>query len=234
MLLRQQVRSVFRDRFSGLLVVLPLVLTAIPVLVLPILREVLAERIGFDLHPHFPAIKAVMVMVIPFLLGLCFAFLLIDERDRGIFETIQITPSGLERYLAARLLLPLGLSFVYSLLLLPVFLSGDRSGNQLFWSATIAALECPLWALMILAFSRNKVGAMAVGKGMTLLAMVPVVSLYVPPPSGLLFAGFPTYWLFRAFIDPEFSEGAWPLPGVALHLWLIFRFWRRSIRRAEP
>ena len=229
MLIGQQIRAVFRDRLLTLLSVLPLFLTAIPILVLPPLGNVLFVRTGFDPRSLFPTVNAVLVMVTPFLLGLCFAFLLIDERDRGIFETIEVTPSGLERYLAARILVPLVISFGYGVFLLPVFLSGEWHARQLVWTAVISALECPLWACMILAFSRNKVSAMAVGKGMTLLAMLPVASLYVPPPFGLVFAGLPTYWLFHIFVDPTYSEGLRPLPGVALHLALIILLWRRIV-----
>jgi fluoroquinolone transport system permease protein len=65
--------------------------------------------------------------------------------------------------------------------------------------ALLAALEGPIFALLLASLAANKVQGLAVMKGLSLILVAPLVAYFVAEPSQWLFGLAPTFWPIKAF-----------------------------------
>ena len=84
----------------------PLIIILILVLVFPLLSDFILMKTGFVLNEYFSIISITIISVIPMLLGMVYAFILLDENDSHILQVISVTPAGRKYFLLIRMLVP--------------------------------------------------------------------------------------------------------------------------------
>ncbi len=230
-------KSVRRDSMLRWLVALPVALGLAARWGVPPLTSWLAGRYAFDLTPYYPLVMSLMVLAVPAFMGCVVGFLLLDQRDDHTLTALQVTPLTLNGYLIYRTTVPMLLSVVMTMLLIP--LAGLV--NLDFLPALLAALEAtpiaPLYAVFMAAYAANKVQGFALVKGAGVLTWAAIFSYFVSSDWQWAFGIVPLYWPAKVLWMLEAGEtGTWFVLVVgllyqALLLVLLLRRYNRVVCR---
>jgi len=102
--------------------------------------------------------------------------------------------------------------------------------------ALVAALEAPIFALLLASLANNKVQGFAVMKGLGIFMLAPFAAWFIAEPWQWLLGVFPTYWPVKAFWT-MLDGGPWLLYtaiGLLYHLIVLAalaRWFNRKITR---
>lgn len=188
-------------RSALLMVVLagPLLLAVALRLGYPPLAAYLGARFGVDLTPYEPVLLAsLLVLHVPLITGMVGALLVLDDVDDRTLLVLRVSPVGVRRYLAYRVVAVAVAALLLLVVAVPV--SGLARGLPLP-ALVLAAVQAPLITLVTAAVARNKVEGLAWLKILGLL------------PTGIA----PAMWWSSDVIQ-------WPL-RVLPHYWTVDVLW---------
>ncbi|WP_372631908.1 hypothetical protein [Cohnella sp.] len=236
-LLSGDMRNLAKDPMLLLILVGPLLLVLFVRLGLPPVSEWLASESGFDLLEHSAFISVLMQALIAQLIGVAAGLLMLDERDERIVDYYAVTPLRKSGYVVYRLVLPVLVCSVMSLLFVSFSgISGPPGGRTL--PLLLFVIEAPLFALFLVAFAANKVEGLALSKLIALTLLGPASACYVAEPWQWVAGFLPTYW--PAKLSFELAAGAgWQRQallfgaGLAVRSLLLYGLLRRFFNRIE-
>jgi fluoroquinolone transport system permease protein len=224
-------KNIKRDSMLSWLILMPVVLALIIRLVVPRLTVWLFETWSFDLTPFYPVImSAVFILAAPVMFGFIVGFLLLDERDDGTLIALQVTPLTLNRYLVYRIGLPIVVTTIMIPLLFPMTGLMTMPAGSLAAIAVVAALEAPIFALVMASYAENKVAGFALMKGLNLLIGLPILAYFFRETIWeYLLATIPTYWPMKVFWVAGEGGNFWGYFAIGLvyHLVLLMLFLKR-------
>lgn len=190
--------------------------------------------IYIDLKTYYPLISGFILVFIPMLLGMLAGFLLLDERDDNIFMTLIVTPLAKYGYIAYRILVPTVISFIYTLLILPLVGLVRVDFITIIPIAFLAALEAPLTALYLVVFAGNKVEGLALSKALGIFMIAPLVGYFIDSKVKLLAGIIPFYWPVMALVIGDYTKlDYWMhiILGLLIHLVFLTILLKRFNKR---
>lgn len=235
-LLAADLRNIARDSMLRFLLLYPFIIGLVMRWLVPAVTQGVADQL--DLVQYYPLIGGFFALLImPALTGTVVGFMLLDERDSGTLRALQVTPLSMGNYLLYRagfqVLLCVAGSYIImafmGVLAIPLL--------ELLPLSLLAALEAPLFAMLLASLAANKVQGVAVMKGLSLLMVLPFVSWFVAEPWQWLFGIVPTFWPLKAsWLLLAGKPYAWAVAAGLLlllaYLAPVLRFYRRRIFRA--
>ncbi|MBC8402475.1 MAG: ABC transporter permease [Candidatus Marinimicrobia bacterium] len=213
-------RSVLRDSLLQWMLVIPFLPALIVRWGIPTLNEWLKLEHGFDLTPYYTLIISFFLLFIPMLVGVVIGFLLLDERDDRTLTALRVTPLKPADYLFYRITAPWVISVFITLICFPIAGLVRVDFIPLLLCALMASLEAPLFALLLVAFARNKVVGLAMYKGFGIFFLAPLAVFFVDSNWDIVAGIFPTYWPVLAFYQNLSANPRWLislLTGFAVH-----------------
>jgi fluoroquinolone transport system permease protein len=213
--------SVSRDTLLRGMVIVPVMLAIAARWIFPPAIKQASSLLPFDVQPIYPQfVGFVLLLLAPAICGMVVGFTLLDQRDDHTLTALQVTPLPLGVYLTYRLATPMLLSFVMTLVALP--LSGQVNLNilELLFVSLAAAPLAPIVALFLGAYAANKVQGFALQKALSVFFIAPYIGILLPMPWKLFIGLVPTYW------PPAFlwglQEGT-PYAWVLLPIGLLYQ-----------
>ncbi|MFS0868821.1 hypothetical protein AB3N00_02635 [Paenibacillus xylanilyticus] len=203
----------------------------------PMAAQWLQTSYSFDLNEFRDFTAVLLVVTIPMLLGMMTGLLMLDERDENLISYFAVTPLMKRGYLSYRLTLPSILSAVLTVMfILCSGLAEFRVGILLM--LLLLAIEAPWFALLVAAFSANKVEGLALYKiGALLFIAGPIVIFFVPDPWQWVGIWIPTYWPAMVFITgisgASFAALTYFSVGFIFHIAILMMMIRVFVKRAD-
>lgn len=189
-------RVLWRDPLLIWMTAVPIAMALLIRVVVRVAEEMLAGS-AFDLEPYHPVIMGGYLMSAPGMIGFVIGFLLLDERDAGTLKALRVTPLRMRDYLAYRVLGPLVVGTVATVVGYP--LAGlSPVGTALVAIAVVASLAAPLLALVLATAAPNKVAGFAAVKVLNGVNLLPIAAFFIPEPGQYVAGVLPTYWPMRA------------------------------------
>ena len=192
-------------------------------LVLVLLATVAARVLG-QFEPALGIARFHPVIAIAVLISIVVAFamicglLLVDETDSGVREALAVVPARPGLLLLCRTALALVCTVVLSLA--GIAIMGLVALPLAAWLAVVAVLApaVPVAGLVIPAVAGNKVEALALFKGASLILLAPLATFFLPDAGyRLAFLVSPTGWAveaYRAFLEGSPTGYLWSAGGV--------------------
>jgi hypothetical protein len=154
----------------------------------------------------FPFMMAVSLVAGPSGFGFLFGLLMVEEGDTGVRDALAVTPIAPRVFLLVRTLVATAWTAVWPLA--SVYLMNWTWGavdlSLTDWLAVVMplALMTPAFALLIPALAHDKVGALAVFKGLSFVTLFPLVLFFIPVHAGyrLFLLASPTGWMIEAYL----------------------------------
>jgi fluoroquinolone transport system permease protein len=193
------VHSVRRDSLLRWMIFFPLLMVLIFRFLVPMAADMLLERLNFDLRPYYQLITSFLYLIMPMVVGMVIGFLLLDQRDDRTLTALQVTPLSLNGYLAYRISLPMLISFVTTLLMVPLAGLGDVNVSAHLAATLCSSPMAPIFALFNASLAQNKVQGFAVIKASSIISVPPLLAYFVTSGWQWLFGLVPTFWTVKVF-----------------------------------
>lgn len=224
-------KNIRREYMLIYIMFVPLIMIAFLRFALPPLTNWTLDSFGFSLADYYPLILSFFVIIeMPFIFGVLYGLLLLDEKDENIFNVLRVTPVSLDYYLRYRFSVVVVSSVLFVSLGLPLtgFLSA-MSVSAILGVAFAGGLGGVLLTLIMIGFANNKLEGLALMKAFGIMTLAPMGGYFINSHWHLILGIFPFYWPAKAFW--LFSQGlnGWMyiLIGCGYVLLLIFLLYRR-------
>lgn len=236
--------NIARDALLALIIVAPILVALIFRAFVPdtaqlqhALAAYLAPATAERLAVAAPLLFMSLLMALaPGLVGAVYGLLLVDERDDRTLMVLRVMPAPFSRYLLARLALPSALAALMSVIAYPLAGLAPLPIGVVIALAIVGATSVPVVTLAMVAFSPNKVAALAVMRVANTVLALPILAYFATPPLLYLAWPVPSYWQMNALwlaADGAPFAGALALSTTinAALCWLFYRFF--FLQRAE-
>lgn len=208
-------KKLLREPLMLLFMVVPFLAIAAVKALLIFGTPLLVRYTGFDLTPYLGYIEGFMVLLSPGMLGAVTAFMMIDERDGGIYTLMSVTPIGFSGYIANRLVMPFVLSMAYTLISHLILNLVAVSAVSLFAVMLLSGLQAISTALVLFSIADDKVKGLTLAKMLDSLMITSAADLLGIPWVSVLSGVLPFYWTTKFMIAPQ-SAGILLL-GIAVN-----------------
>lgn len=197
---------------------------------IPFLEAALTERfhIAAVISPYYRLVDIIFMMLSPAMLCFVSAMVSLEEADEKTAAYLFITPLGKSGYLCARLGIPAVMAFLVTLILFPVFKLTAFARTAILLFAATGILQGLIIALLVLAFSSNKLEGMAVAKLSTLTVFGAVIPFFIRDDVQYAAFALPSFWIGKAACENRLFC---LFPAFALSaLWIYFLL-KRYLRK---
>ncbi|MFA9458894.1 ABC transporter permease [Halalkalibacter sp. AB-rgal2] len=190
--LKGDIRSTIRDPLMLLVFTIPFLMYMLVTFGLPYIDQQIVQFSHFQLMDHRVFIIAMIMTMVPMMVGMLTGYLLLDEKDDGILQYMEITPLKKAGYIWYRISLPAFLSFMITMVMGCVLLFRE----SVHWSTFVAAVVVvsllgPVITMYLASFAQNKVEGIAYTKLINLVMIAPLVPY--------LFDG---WWTWISYVIP--------------------------------
>ena len=191
----------------------------------------------------FPFMVAISLLGGPGGFGFLFGLLMVDEGDTGVRQALAVSPVQPTLFMLTRTTIATAWMTVWPLASI-YLMNWTWRGIDLPLSQWVAivlplALLTPALSLVIPALAQDKVGALAVFKGVSFITLIPLALYFVPGDAWyrLVFLVSPTAWVieaYQAFLGQIVASGYRWARGAAyamVLLGLVVHLFRRNVYR---
>lgn len=222
-------RTLMRDPILMMFMIVPLLVLVVAKLFLIFAEPILYEMTGFVLSQYYGYLLAVVLTFSPYILGTVTAFLMIDERDESIYELMSVMPIGYVGYITNRLLIPFGLSIIYTVLSYTILNIFRLSFMQVTMIALLSGVQGVVVALIMFSLADNKVQGLTYSKALNIFVFASVADLLSLKWVSIISAFIPFYWTSQIVINPA----SFIVIGKALVVHIVWLYLGARLVRAR-
>lgn len=157
------------------------------------------------LVPYFLIFDLFLVVLTPMMFSFASSMVILGEIDDGITKYMSVTPLGRGGYLISRLILPLTLSFVVSIIVMNVFSLDIISFEMIIFLSFLSSVLGFITTMMVVSLSANKVEGMAITK-MSGISMIGIIlPFFVLTRIQYLAIILPSFWMAKFALEGKIT-----------------------------
>lgn len=165
-----------------------------------------------------------LALVTPYMFCFASAMMMLTEYDENMAGYLAVTPVGKRGYLISRLALPAVISFIVSVVLMHWFTLTEWSWGMALITCLLTSLTSVAVALLLFAFSHNRVEGMAMAKLSGLLMLGLPVPFFLLSDTQYLFSPLPSFWIAKLCLGQNL---VFLIPALLSSLIWILLLYRR-------
>ena len=223
-------RQIREDSMLFIICAVPLLVALVFRFGVPMLENLLCEVFGEAsvLSDYYLLFDLFLAVITPYMFVFVSAMVMLTEMDDHIAIYLAVTPIRKKGYIISRLGFPAAISMVVTAVLMSTCaLSQWSIINIMLVSMSASLISIPI-AMLIVAFSHNRVEGMALAKMAGLVLLGLPAPFFLPMRYQYFLGWLPSFWTAKAFVDMK----VWPLiPLVAVSLLWIWALYRRFQRK---
>lgn len=192
-----------RDMMLFVVCLAPILIGLLFRFAIPLLEAALTDwfHISTVISPYYALIDIFFAMLSPTMFCFVSAMVSLEETDEKTAAYLFITPLGRKGYLIARFCIPSALSFLVTVILLPVFKLTSLSPVDIVLLAAGGTLQGIIISLLILTFSSNKLEGMAVTKLSALMIFGAAIPFFITHNVQYVISLLPSFWIGKAIFE---------------------------------
>lgn len=157
------------------------------------------------LVPYFLIFDLFLVVLTPMMFSFASSMVILGEIDDGITKYMSVTPLGRGGYLISRLILPLTLSIVVSIIVMNVFSLDIISFEMIILLSFLSSVLGFITTMMVVSLSTNKVEGMAITK-MSGISMIGIIlPFFVLTRIQYLAIMLPSFWMAKFALEGKIT-----------------------------
>lgn len=229
------VKNIRRDPLLLYIILVPWLFAVLIRLLIPIVGNWFHLTYSQPVEQYYPLVLSFFIILeVPFLFGLIFGLMFLDEKDDHVLTVLRVTPVSLLNYIYYRFFIIIALSVVYVMLILPA--TGIMEMKYWLDALPVAVLGGCFAVnvlLLLINFANNKVEGLAILKGFGIFMIAPLAAYFINSSLEILFGVFPTYWPAKAFwlVSTGQSAFLYILGGLLVNTTIFLVLYRRFKRR---
>ncbi len=193
-ILTTDLKLIFRDKMLLSLAILTPVIIFVVIYFLPQILNLYPPVVPY----HIPVIALLLVQM-GSMFAFIYSFIMLDEKDSGLYPVYNVTKTGLIRFLSIRFISTLFFGIIINLLI--ISLSTEYSLLLSCIYGFSFSLTIPLMSMLVISLASNKIEGLTVFKILNLVIILPFIDLLLEVPFSSILKIIPFYWLYASFID---------------------------------
>lgn len=219
-----------KDGMLVMILIAPILVGIIFKLGIPYLEMQLINYYGKDaiLGDYFILFDLLLASLTPYFICFAASMTMLDEYDSNLINHLCITPLGKKGYLVSRVVLPLLIGYVFSIMI--VFLFSITTWT-IFMILTICFLTSLLSftvTLIVFSYSNNKIEGLALSKLSGIVLIGIVIPFMITTEVQYYFSPLPSFWIAKFRLDSNFEYFIITLFSITI--WIIILY-KRFIKK---
>lgn len=223
---RTDFKNIFREKILLVIfLVAPLAYLAVTLYAFPWLATI---------YPQMEQYYPILFFLIAIQLGSAFGFvtanIILDEKDQEVLQAIKVMPLTATTFLGFRFVLPMVISFIFTLLLIYLPSLITLSPLQSVQGSLLFSLVAPQVAMTMTILGGNKIEGLAIFKFLNLVIILPAIGIFLPGNWEYALALIPSFWSYKWILDPAASGMFWLALAIQLmFLWFLLIQFRKKV-----
>lgn len=181
------------------------------------------------LSDYYLLFDLLLALVTPYMLCFASAMMMLTEYDENMTRYLAVTPVGKRGYLLSRLVFPSAIALLLSILLMKSFTLTVWNPLLLLLTTLLTSLTSLAVALLLFAFSHNRVEGMAVAKLSGLLMLGLPIPFFLTSHVQYLFSPLPSFWIAKLCMNQDLAFLVPALASALLWLWFLYKKFETKI-----
>jgi fluoroquinolone transport system permease protein len=181
------------------------------------------------LSDYYLLFDLLLALITPYMLCFASAMMMLTEYDENMAGYLAVTPVGKRGYILSRLAFPAVIAFIISIILIHWFSLTAWSFGIILLTCLLTCLVSVAVALLLFAFSHNRVEGMAMAKLSGLLMLGLPVPFFLLSDVQYLFSPLPSFWIAKFCMVQNTIFLLPALLSSLIWIWLLYRKFVRKI-----
>lgn len=181
------------------------------------------------LADYYLLFDLLLALITPYMLCFASAMMMLTEYDENMADYLAVTPVGKRGYILSRLVFPAVIAFIVSIVLMRCFSLTAWPFGMILLVCMLACLASFTVALLLFAFSHNRVEGMALAKLSGLLMLGLFVPFFLLSDVQYLFSPLPSFWIARLCIEQNLMFLIPALLSSLIWILLLYRKFNRKL-----
>lgn len=224
------IQQILRDPMLITIIILPIICCVISKSCMPFIAEQFLKffNLHFNIVYYYPMIDLLFGFLAAMLLCFVSSLVVLTEIDDKVAFYFPVTPIGKSGYFITRIVLPECISWIVTFICIKFLSLVEYSILEGLIISLLLSVNGLIIALIIIAFSKNKVEGMAIAKLAGMVAIGVPIPFFINSNYQIIFGIFPSFWIGRYVLDHSILN---ILLGVFISIvWLHFLFIKASKR----
>ncbi|WP_070000123.1 hypothetical protein [Cellulosilyticum sp. I15G10I2] len=200
--LKNDIRYMKKDPMVWMILSVPILYIAI--------YHLLVLRLDF-LLPYKGAIQYMIIVLMPFFIGMVLGFRMLDEKDEHMLSFYAVSPLGIRGYIGLRVAMAVILNLL-GIIMIGMF--GVFPRAYWFFILIQTLLLAPFVFLILGLIGKNKIQGLTLVKIMGMIFMLPLLKLIKANPLDKIFILIPSYNIFELIVNQAFDYGVFVYIGA--------------------
>lgn len=200
---KQFINQIFKDAMLFMICLAPVLYILFIKYAIPLAEEYLIEYIDLQkvISPYYLILDLLLVVLTPTMFSFSSAMVILGEIDDGITKYMSVTPVGTEGYLISRIILPLVLSMLVTIIALSFFSITKIKLINIIILSLMSSMLGYIMCILVISLSTNKVEGMAVMKLSGILLMGIPIPFFNEGNVQYLASFLPSLWLTKFAVE---------------------------------
>lgn len=181
------------------------------------------------LADYYLLLDLLLALITPYMLCFASAMMMLTEYDENMAGYLAVTPVGKKGYILSRLAFPAVIAFIVSIALMLWFSLTVWSFGMILLTCMLTCLVSIIVALLLFAFSHNRVEGMAMAKLSGLLMLGLPIPFFLLSDVQYLFSPLPSFWIAKFCIGQDLMFLIPALLSSLIWILLLYRKFNRKI-----
>ncbi|XMB73048.1 ABC transporter permease [Mycoplasmatota bacterium WC30] len=180
------------------------------------------------LGDYFLLFDLLLATLTPYLISFAASMTMLDEYDSNLINHLCVTPLGKRGYLISRVVLPLLLAFIISIVIVSVFSLTSWSLLMVISICLLTSLLSLTSTLIVFSFSNNKIEGLALAKLSGVVMIGIVVPFTITSEVQYYFLILPSFWIGKLTLD--LSLNIFIISFFSILIW-VFVLYKKFLRK---
>jgi len=181
------------------------------------------------LKDYYLLFDLLLALIAPYMLCFASAMMMLTEYDENMASYLAVTPVGKKGYILSRLAFPAVIGFIVSIVLMRWFSLTAWPLGMILPASLLSCLSSVAMALLLFAFSHNRVEGVAMGKLSGLLMLGLFIPFFLSSDVQYLFSPLPSFWLAKFCMAPNLLFLLLAALSSLLWIWPLYRKFHRKV-----
>lgn len=173
---------------------------------IPYIEEILCGYFNKEsiLSEYYLLIDLQLSALTPFMLCFASSMVILTEYDENMISYLAVTPVGKMGYLISRLVIPAGISYFVSVILMIYFSLTAWSFPMLLVVCLLTCILSIAISLLLVSYSHNRVEGMALSKLSGLVLFGIAIPFFLSSGVQYVFSALPSFWIAKLCIEGNY------------------------------
>ena len=222
-----------KDGMLIMILIAPLLVGTIFKFGIPFLEVQLINYFNKDiiLGDYFLLFDLLLAVLTPYLISFTASMTMLDEYDSNLINHLCVTPLGKRGYLISRVILPLIIAYIISILIVLIFSLTSWSFLMIVSICLLTSLLSLTSTLIVFSYSNNKIEGLALAKLSGIVMIGIIVPFTLSSEVEYYFSLLPSFWIGKFLLESSFYYFLISFLSILMWIFVLYKKFLRKLSK---